>query len=75
MLIGFPPVFVADTKIIYRYNFVAPLTKDKLPSCGTTVIKLLLYGDDSLVSVANALILNASVDFILSSKRFDGPLL
>ena len=27
MLIGFPPIFVADTKIIYGYNFVAPLTK------------------------------------------------
>ena len=25
MLIGFPPVFVADTKIIYGYDFVAPL--------------------------------------------------
>ena len=22
----FPPIFVADTKIIYGYNFVAPLT-------------------------------------------------
>ena len=26
MLIGFPPIFVTDTKIIYDYNFVAPLT-------------------------------------------------
>ena len=26
MLIGFPPIFVADTKIIYGYNFVAPLS-------------------------------------------------
>ena len=26
MLIGFPPIFVADTEIIYGYNFVAPLT-------------------------------------------------
>ena len=26
MLIGFSPFFVADTKIIYGYNFVAPLT-------------------------------------------------
>ena len=25
MLIGFQPIFVADTKIIYGYNFVAPL--------------------------------------------------
>ena len=27
MLIGFPPIFVAETKIIYGYNFVAPLSK------------------------------------------------
>ena len=26
MLIEFPPIFVADTKIIYSYNFVAPLS-------------------------------------------------
>ena len=25
MLVGFPSIFVADTKIIYGYNFVAPL--------------------------------------------------
>ena len=25
MLIGFLPIFVGDTKIIYGYNFVAPL--------------------------------------------------
>ena len=25
MLIGFPPIFVVDTKIIYGYNFVSPL--------------------------------------------------
>ena len=25
MLVVFPPIFVADTKIIYGYNFVAPL--------------------------------------------------
>ena len=27
MLTGFPSIFVADTKIIYDYNFVAPLTR------------------------------------------------
>ena len=25
MLIGFPPIFMADTKMIYGYDFVAPL--------------------------------------------------
>ena len=27
MLIVFSPVFVADTKIMFRYNFVAPLRR------------------------------------------------
>ena len=26
MLVVFSPIFVADTKIIYGYNFVAPLS-------------------------------------------------
>ena len=28
MLIEFAPILVADTKIIYGYNFIAVLTKD-----------------------------------------------
>ena len=28
MLVVFPPIFVADTKIIFRYDFVAPLTNN-----------------------------------------------
>ena len=51
------------------------ITKDDLPSCETTFVKLPLYGDDSFDSATNTLILNASVEYILSSKRFDGPLL
>ena len=54
-------------------NNVSGLTKDKLLSCDTSVTKLSLYGDDSLEVVTNTVILNAWVDFILSSKRFDGP--
>ena len=33
----------------------------------------LLYHDDSFDSVTNTLMLNASVEYILSSRRFDGP--
>ena len=38
-------------------------------------MKRLLYGDNSFDLVANTLMLNLSVDFILSSERFDGPLI
>ena len=47
--------------------------KEALPSYETTFVKLLLYGDDSFYSVTNTLILNASVEYILSSKKFDSP--
>ena len=30
MLVVLPPIFVADTKIIYGYNFVAPLKLAKV---------------------------------------------
>ena len=30
MLVVFSPIFVTDTKIIFRYNFVAPLMNYKL---------------------------------------------
>ena len=32
MLVVFPPIFVVDTKLIYGYNFVAPLTGHKTAS-------------------------------------------
>ena len=44
-----------------------------MPSCDTSAIKISLYDDYSLDLGTKTLILNASVDFILSSKRFDGP--
>ena len=30
MLIGFPPIFVEDTKIIYSYSFIDPLVENSL---------------------------------------------
>ena len=54
---------------------VSWLNKNKLPFCDNLVMKRLLYGDNSFDLVANTLMLNLSVDFILSSERFDGPLI
>ena len=59
--------------IILLLNDVSRITKDTLPACETAFVKLLLYGDDSIDSVTNTLILNASLEYLLSSKRFDGP--
>ena len=30
-MVVIPPIFVADTKIIYDYNFIAPILKICLP--------------------------------------------
>ena len=65
------PNFINERTLLL--NDVSRITKDALPSCETTFVKLLLYGDDSFDSATNTLMLNASVEYILSSRRFDGP--
>ena len=67
------PNFINERTLLL--NDVSRITKDALPSCETAFVKLLLYGDDSFDSATNTLILNASLEDILSSKRLDGPLL
>ena len=65
-----------ETTCYYLLNCpFSKITKSKFPSNDASVIKRFLHDDDSLDSLTNTLILNAFVDFILSSKRFDGPLL
>ena len=61
--------------IIY---FIAPIFRWKIyppERCDAPVAKLLLNGDQSLNLETNIFILNATVNFILSSKRFDGQLM
>ena len=40
-----------------------------------TIFRILLYGEPSFDGMSNILMLNASIDFLMSSKRFDGPLI
>ena len=69
--------------IVYFYNFrffeifhshasVSTLNKNRLTSFDATIVKLLFYDDESSDLVTNILVFNAS---ILSSERFDGPLI
>ena len=67
------PNFVNERTLLL--NDVSRITKDALPTCETAFIKLLLYGDDSFDSATNTLILNAYLEYILSSKYVDGSLL
>ena len=39
------------------------------------LVNLILYGDSSLTFYKNKLILQSTINFILETKRFDGPLL
>ena len=55
-------------------NIASKIIRNSLHSCDATIVKLLLYGDESFDLVTNTLKINASVGFILSSKRFDRPL-
>ena len=36
--------------------------------------RILLYGDESFKDDVNLLILNATIDYVLSGNRFDEPL-
>ena len=62
-------------QLVIFLNIVSTINESSLTSCDTSVVKLLLNGDKSLDLETNTLILNATVDFILSSGRFDGPLI
>ena len=55
-------------------NTVSTINENSLTSRDASIVKLLLNGDESLDLKTNTLILNATVNFIFSSKRFDGPL-
>ena len=40
----------------------------------SVVTRILLYGNESFKDEVNLLILNATIDFVLSTNRFDEPL-
>ena len=40
----------------------------------SVVTRILLYGDESFKDEVNFLILNATIDYVLSTNRFDEPL-
>ena len=46
-----------------------------LEPCDDVVTKILLYGDNALSTSSNTLILNSTIDYIISTKRFDESIL
>ena len=55
-------------------DILAIINIDILSHNDANIIKVLLYGDPSLIRLAYTLILNISIQFLLSSNWFDGPL-
>ena len=57
------------------------LDKIKSINCGilelndAVLTKILLFGDNTLSASSNTLILNSKIDFVISTKRFDGSIL
>ena len=48
---------------------------NSLTCCDASIVELLLNGDESLDLETYTLVLNVTVDIILSSKRLDSPLI
>lgn len=55
-------------------DILAIINIDILSHNDANIIKVLLYGDPSLIRLTYTLILNISIQFLLSSNWFDGPL-
>ena len=67
------PNFTNERSILL--SIVLTINESSLTSCDASVVKALHNGDKSLDLETKTLILNAALDFVLSSKGFDGPLI
>ena len=56
-------------------NKITNIDSNILNQADATIIKIFLFGNSKYSNEINLQILNASVDFILTSIRFDEPLL
>ena len=56
-------------------NKIRSISENILSQSDEIITKILLFGDPKLSNNLNSQILNASIEFILSSERFDNPLI
>ena len=52
-------------------DIVGSLDRNILTRDDSQVTETLLYGDSNLNNITNTLILNATIDFVIASERFD----
>ena len=62
------PLFTNEKRTLFR-------TLRNLENTDSFLTNILLFGKESLNTNQNTAILNATMEFILSTKRFDEPLL
>ena len=56
-------------------NSLSKIDHKLLDSTDTSLTQILLFGNSSFTTKDNTEIINLTIDFVLSTKRFDGPLL
>ena len=56
-----------------RSTFLSTIDNNLLDLCEPVLIRTLLFGSNSFNTDANTNVLNATVEYILSTKRFDKP--
>ena len=56
-------------------NSLSKIDHKLLDSTDTSLTQTLLFGNSSFTTNGNKKIINLTIDFVLSTKRFDGPLL
>ena len=66
------PNFINERTLLL--NDVSRITKNALPSCDTTFVKLLFYDEDLFDSATNTLLISPCIDFfrVFSSNIYDG---
>ena len=67
------PNFLTERNTLF--NKITNIDSNILNQADATITKTLLFGNSKYSSEINLQILNVSIDFILTSKRFDEPLL
>ena len=56
-------------------NIIGSIDRNILTRSDPQVTETLLYGDSNSNNITNTLILNATIDFLIATKRFDASLL
>ena len=55
-------------------NKIESINDGILELSDTLMTKTFLFGDSSLSDSTNSVILNSTIDYVIATKRFDGPI-